>query len=64
MFLRFEVLDSGCLGEVDLCPLHRGFPLQPFLPCRLQAGQSFAFGGLASKSYFLHDFGELVLKGA
>lgn len=63
-FLRFESLDADCLGVVDLCLFHCGFPPEPLLPCGLQVGQPFAFGSFASKFHFLHDFGELVLKRA
>ncbi|MFI1160789.1 hypothetical protein [Streptomyces sioyaensis] len=62
--LGFEVLDAVRLRVVELCLSLRGFPAQVLLSRGFQVGQSLAFGGFSSETYFLHDLGELVLKGA
>ncbi|MFE1232829.1 hypothetical protein [Streptomyces sp. NPDC058745] len=56
--------DVVCLGVLDACFIHGGFPADVLLAGCFDLVETFAFGGFAAKRDLLHDLGELVFEGA
>ncbi|MFD5989570.1 hypothetical protein ACFRPD_25440 [Streptomyces cyaneofuscatus] len=54
--------DTVCLGVLDTCFLHGGFPADALMAGRLDLVETFAFGGFAAKGDLLRDLGELVFE--
>ncbi|MFF1508282.1 hypothetical protein [Streptomyces sp. NPDC058326] len=55
--------DAVCLGVLDACFFHGGFPADALLAGRFDLVETSAFGGFAAKRDLLRDLGELVFEG-